>query len=332
MTVFGHRRRGFTLVELLVVIAIIGILVALLLPAVQAAREAARRSQCANNLKQYGLALHNYHDTYKTLPDGGQNWAHPHVGWQPRILPFAENAPLWDAAQEWGDKNFGQPYYNAPIPKPNNPGAVARQHQVSYSRCPSDPSDDNNDWAQTSYSGNLGAQWRNSATASCAPYNVGGNIANVGVHYENPGGQADHGNTLNPEELSGVFGRLIKGLRLAQINDGSSNVIMVGEIISNCNDHGTGWWDYNGMGNAHAGTAVPLNNFTTCPRSKKITHPGCENPNNWNLSWGFRSMHPGGAQFCFGDGSVTLLFENIDYRTYNFLGGRKDGNPVTRPN
>lgn len=84
--------RGFTLVELLVVIAIIGILIALLLPAVQAAREAARRAQCTNNLKQLGLGLQNYHDTYRVFPFGNQN----SYAWTVRLLPFIEQKPLWD--------------------------------------------------------------------------------------------------------------------------------------------------------------------------------------------------------------------------------------------
>ena len=100
------KRTGFTLVELLVVIAIIGILVALLLPAVQAAREAARRMSCGNNLKQYGVAIHNYHDTYKCLPPSGDwtampgdsqtLWNNPSLSWQARILPFAEQQAMYD--------------------------------------------------------------------------------------------------------------------------------------------------------------------------------------------------------------------------------------------
>ena len=85
-------RMAFTLIELLVVIAIIAVLIALLLPAVQQAREAARRSTCKNNLKQYGLGLHNYNDTSGMLPPGGANWGSPQIGWQPKILPFMDQS------------------------------------------------------------------------------------------------------------------------------------------------------------------------------------------------------------------------------------------------
>src|SRR5579859_7854071 len=93
------KRKGFTLIELLVVIAIIAVLVALLLPAVQQAREAARRSQCKNNLKQFGLALHNYHDAYKMFPPGGdaQSWGNSNwLNWQAKILPFIDQGPLYN--------------------------------------------------------------------------------------------------------------------------------------------------------------------------------------------------------------------------------------------
>ena len=97
-----HNPRGFTLIELLVVIAIIGVLIALLLPAVQAAREAARRAQCANNLKQIGLALHNYHDAHGVLPPGyvyQPGYATGGFGWASMILPYMEQTPLFNADQ-----------------------------------------------------------------------------------------------------------------------------------------------------------------------------------------------------------------------------------------
>src|SRR6266404_2334012 len=93
---FRTLRRAFTLIELLVVIAIIAVLIALLLPAVQQAREAARRSQCKNNLKQYGLALANYHDVYNQFANGGQNWPAPALGCQAPILPYIDQAPLFN--------------------------------------------------------------------------------------------------------------------------------------------------------------------------------------------------------------------------------------------
>ena len=121
----SHRKRGFTLVELLVVIAIIGILIALLLPAVQAAREAARRTQCTNNLKQFGLGMHNYHDTYKTFPYGHDNTGR-RVTWFPLILPFIEQQALHDEFDWVANSWFGA---QAPACNRDVPGA----------RCPSDP-------------------------------------------------------------------------------------------------------------------------------------------------------------------------------------------------
>jgi len=120
---FWKHRVGFTLVELLVVIAIIGILVALLLPAVQAAREAARRTQCTNNLKQLGLALHNYHDTYKSFPArgvfGAANTGPPmrayHHTWIEAILPFIEQQPLYDSVNH-NAPVWGQPIVGTAVP------------------------------------------------------------------------------------------------------------------------------------------------------------------------------------------------------------------------
>lgn len=311
------HRRAFTLVELLVVIAIIGILVALLLPAVQAAREAARRSQCSNNLKQFGLGIHNYADTYKGLiPPGGNNWGNPQTSWHVALLPFIEQSALYNQLPM---NNPAIDVSNYTLPS----GQWIRQIKLPYGRCPSDPSDEMyGNVFQMSYSGSLGSQHTPSANGSCNPY-VGNRIqANVGTD--------DHGNTTDGSRLSGVFGRLCPKMKLASATDGLSNTIFVGEVMAHCNDHYAGWPHYNAFNNAHASTVCPINDFTTCigASAGEIRHPSCTTQSNWNISWGFRSRHPGGAQFLLGDGSVVLLNQNINIVTYNALGGKADGVPI----
>jgi prepilin-type N-terminal cleavage/methylation domain-containing protein/prepilin-type processing-associated H-X9-DG protein len=329
--------RAFTLVELLVVIAIIGVLVALLLPAVQAAREAARRMSCSNNLKQYGLALHNSHDTFNKIPPGGNHawghWAAPAGGWQVRILPFTEQGNVFNQVK-WD-------ITGAEVRQQTVNGKPLRELVIPYARCPSDTgevmiSDDNNGRElhfQTNYSGSIGSQSLTSAGGGgCEPWQVwvrkrdgNGNVA------------WEHGNIWTNSDLSGVFSRkALDGLPMARISDGLSNTIFVGEILPECNDHTLGFWSFNGMGNAHASTIVPINNLTTCYTGNStqdagkpgVTHPNCVAKNNWNLSWGFRSRHPNGAQFLLGDGSVKFLSQTINMETYQRLGGRNDGQPI----
>jgi prepilin-type N-terminal cleavage/methylation domain-containing protein len=335
------RRCAFTLVELLVVIAIIGILVALLLPAVQAAREAARRMKCSNNLKQYGLALHNYHDTFNTLPPGGlwnvsaADWGAPAISWQARILPYIEQQTVYDQII----MNFG-PGTNYNLVGFNSIVNVAtqqrlRQTPMPYAMCPSDEGDAvlNNDWAQTSYSGSLGSQRTPSADGNCNPY-----MQIAGFHYEALPWNADHGNTWRKEDVSGVFGRMgFDGkMSFSALLDGTSQVILVGETLQRCHDHLGGLFHYNGMGNAHASTSVPVNTFTTCATSqadaqqRNYPFPQCWPKSNWNLSWGFRSRHKGGALFLLGDGSVQFISTQVDYLTYQYLGGRADGRAIQR--
>ena len=355
---FG-KRRGFTLVELLVVIAIIGVLVALLLPAVAAAREAARRIQCANQLKQYGLGIAEYHDIWNKLPNTNAvnspvftngNWGIYMPGWQVSILPQMEQQPLYDkvvwnwnpAAPGVDQDGDGSPDngFQSWVVGPN--GRVrARQIRTPYSLCPSDSSRDDPDWVITSYCGSLGSQATVSANGSCNPFYT------AGVHYELmaiPWGQGgyynpDHGNTWWSSNLSGIFNRLgtIGSLNFGAVRDGQSNVIFVGEVLEECTDHTGGWWYWNSVGNAHSSTSAPLNLFTTCagglqeaqarnyPYAGLNGQPDCTNRSNWNLSWGFRSRHPNGCQFVFGDGSVHFLSQNINYATYQRLGGRRDG-------
>jgi len=199
-----------------------------------------------------------------------------------------------------------------------------RKKNVPYAKCPSDASNINEaDWAHSSYSGSLGSQRTDSADGACNVF-----ITPV-VNYQSPGGDAGHGNDTNLRGISGMFGRILADSPgIKDITDGTSNTIMVGEILPACNDHRSGWWDYNGMGNAHASTSVPINTMTTCEvpyRRDNPPFPACRAMSNWNLSWGFRSGHVGGAQFLMGDGAVRFISENIDYRTYQNLGSRNDG-------
>jgi len=324
-----RRFAGFTLIELLVVIAIIAILIALLLPAVQQAREAARRSSCKNNLKQYGLALHNYHDTYNCFPPASNynqvlgTWNNYPVGWQVRILPFADQAPLYNEM----DFSAGGATGTAGVDKLLSNGKYLRQMEVPYSKCPSDasPSPDGN-WAQSSYGGSLGSQRTDSANGACQPY------ITAGVHYHNPNGSPGHGNTHEKRYIAGIFGRVLsERVAIQDITDGTTNTIIVGEILPACNDHTGGWWHFNGMANAHASTSVPINLMDTCTSPYQALNPrfpACTAKNNWNLSWGFRSAHVGGAQFLLCDGSVRFVSENIDYNTYQNIGTRNDGKVI----
>ncbi len=309
------RRRSwkwaFTLVELLVVIAIIGILIALLLPAVQAAREAARRTNCRNNLKQLGLALHNYHDIQGKFPSGSTN--NPGWIWSPGIqrkgsvlvalLPYFEQRPLYDQLDFRGD-------------------VVAQLAALGYGarelptlRCPSDPQRDPNT-GQTNYAPCIGAQAMPSQ-GGCSTYP--GNVFNTGP--------VGHGSTDNGMETSGCFSRYTFGANFADIKDGTSNTIAMGEIRWFCGDHHRGgWMNPNALWTA---TTAPIN-FPTCPGEGlgQSATMNCYHFANWMTSQGFKSSHPGGAQFVFADGSVQFLSETIDYMTYQRLGCRRDGLPV----
>lgn len=336
-----RKRVGFTLVELLVVIAIIGVLIALLLPAVQAAREAARRTTCANQLKQYGLGVHNYHDTFKVLPpanNGRTYWSsgtamherlNPRIGWHVRILPFTEQVPLYDRINM---RATDAKTKNIPLPKKQN--AQAREHQVPYSMCPDDDTEPYKttggvNIAQSSYGGNLGAQRVTGGGSPCEPYTT------VRTHYEEEHGRWTHGNTVRKSQISGVFGRYLFGpLKLAGIKDGTSNTFLAGETLVRCSNHNNGWWNWNTVTNAHTSVSAPLNILTTCVGSqdeaekRQYLHPECYQTNKHNLAWGFKSFHPAGSNFLMCDGSVQFINNDVNYKIYQAYGGRNDAQPV----
>ena len=336
------RRRAFTLIELLVVIAIIAILVALLLPAVQQAREAARRAQCKNNLKQIGVAMHNYHEVHNQFPGTffntngglGPTWSSGSRGsYMVRLLPFMDQEPMFNAMDfsmagaPWGAANFE----GARDPADN---VLFRFKTIPGLICPSDPMPERDGHSNKSnYAFSMGNQ-RMSALG------VGYGGVNGCTTY--PGnmfgtGGSNHGNSANPDNISGIASRFNWAARFRDIRDGTSNVIAAGEIRPNCGDHArNGWFHFNSLWIA---TTAPINYPILCVREPgwnagSYTMPdgtaatGCNHWRNWQTSQGFKSVHQGGAHFLLSDGATKFLSENIDYTTYQKLGCRRDGNVI----
>jgi len=159
------------------------------------------------------------------------------------------------------------------------------------------------------------------------PNNVFCQPATYGIPNPNP----SHGNSTNNADIKGLYNRIMARIRLTgDIQDGLSNTIMIGESLPGSHDHlaSNRWWGYND-GNAHCTTIIPINHLM--PNDPLINTTCLKQSNNWNVSWGFKSFHTGGANFVFADGSVKFLSQAIDHRTYQYLGGRSDGNPVTIP-
>lgn len=317
-----QARRGFTLIELLVVIAIIAVLVALLLPAVQQAREAARRSSCKNNLKQIGVALHNYHDTFNVLPPGyiargvaaADNAAAetgPGFAWGTMLLPMLEQAALYDSL------NFN---LNATHVDNIDSGRVI----INTMLCPSDP-------APTSFTVNDGS---NDYVLASANY--------VGVF--------GYGNvTMNPGQPTGkgAFYRN-SNTNLRDITDGTSNTMLVGErtyehdfvAALNATAANSTWYAaipgverLAGMSHAmmtDAQGSLVLGHVgqpaMTMPMAMMAMH---HTPNTTNHIVNFSSPHQGGIQFLMADGSVHFLSENVYYDTFRHLGERADGEVVS---
>jgi prepilin-type N-terminal cleavage/methylation domain-containing protein/prepilin-type processing-associated H-X9-DG protein len=287
MTSRNHHRLGFTLIELLVVIAIIAILIALLLPAVQAAREAARRVQCVNNLKQIGLGLHNYHDALGAFPMSyatrakfvdGQTDTAPGWGWAAMILPQLEQAPLFSAVN-----------MVLAVESPQN-ATVVRTAMAAYV-CPSDVTD--GPFPVVDPAGNTLATLTPSSYAAC----VGND-------------QTDSTTGLNNDGLgNGTMFRNSR-VRLADITDGSSQTILVGERAW-ANVEGV-WAGVVTNGTARRGPKNP------CPATGAIFYGAATlvqaHGNVLNTDTDpdgglddYSSLHPGGANFVFADGSVHFL-------------------------
>ena len=298
------KNRGFTLIELLVVIAIIAILIALLLPAVQQAREAARRSQCKNNLKQLGLATHNYHDSHNVFPishgDTGNSF-----GWRAMILynKINFNGNIVDAGNlEVAQTPLG--LFHCPSdPSANN---VSGGNQVWSNWCfpASCPAASRNNIAVTTYKGVDGRAYDQSLTASPMPH---------GMFDRRMGLQASGGGNslITPNRT----------MKMRDVLDGTSNVLFVGE-----NSPGFHAWSSWAAWHSPMTTAFPINHpFAVWGDAQTRISSGAH---GWIDGFAASSYHEGGAHFLMVDGSVHFFSENMDFLTYQQLGHPMDGLPV----
>jgi prepilin-type N-terminal cleavage/methylation domain-containing protein len=334
----GRRSRGFTLVELLVVIAIIGILIALLLPAVQAAREAARRMQCSNNLKQIGLALHNYHATYHCFPIGSRSGPVPPTNltgsnWRSAILPYLEQEPLYKRLNFVGGSFCGSSSSGYTASGGNE---VLLGLALDVYRCPSSTVDPQvnapgslNDLKcqMHHYVGISGAMPDPAGRPNVCKQSMRGVVCSTGL--------------LVPNEIRGV----------RHASDGTSNTLIVSEqsglvnlaVISS--NYGGGWC---GVGHGWyppytidslPGPAAPSDpnsapNFYHCGLTvvrwaiNSQTPTVCSSSQTYETNTILNSFHPGGVQGVLADGSVRLITENIDMETLRRLCAADDGKPL----
>jgi len=337
------RRRGFTLIELLVVIAIIAILIALLLPAVQQAREAARRTQCRNNLKQLGLALHNYHDNFSLLPNGNVassigGWG---ASWYMRILPYVDQSPLYNQLTFSGSHHGWTLSSAAGGSDPNagdRNGTALNGIRLNFALCPSSSLDPIRDAGggkritNAQYMGIMGATDGNGFTnpanrkANCCGC-CGGQQATA---------QISSGGVLVPLDAKGI----------KDINDGTTNVIMVGEhsnFIRNAAGqpvqvngiHGIlmGSPNLTRIEGAPGGMFERQFNLTTVRYPPNA--PAIDNNVNWpgigdnfGMNNPLNSTHTGGIHVLLGDGSVKFISDNINMQTLRWLCTRDDSNAV----
>jgi len=319
-----HPRHGFTLVELLVVIAIIGVMVGLLLPAVQAAREAARRMSCQNNLKQMGLALHNYHDTHRVFPPGVVNPRDPNpngangsgvpamgANWAAFILPYLEQQAHWEGVMtivqerpevvDW----YGHGVYV-------NRGITVGSQPLPAYTCPSHPSADH--------------QMANgTAMEHLGRGNYGANYGKGGYGRVHTGDGRVGGPMANNGKLS-----------MTDIRDGTSNTLMVSELkfrVTGANRHQDtrGTWAYGAMTasllTTRTGPNSPVPDGVWGCRSEPAEGMPCiqiGSPYTENYS-AARGYHPGGVLGTLADGSVNFYSESIALDIWQALGTRAGG-------
>ena len=308
-----NRKRGFTLIELLVVIAIIAILIALLLPAVQQAREAARRTQCKNNMKQLGLAFHNYHDVFLTFTNG----SHPtpsylgggyHMGWAVKLFPYLEQANRFSRMQSFSPNPTSElgPWRLATAP---HNGADPVWGPIPGLSCPSSPLGDRSP----------------DIIVAAAPHNRD----HGALHYRGCSGRVeDLANPTDPVTHQWANSGIIfphSNVRIGDVTDGTSNTILLGESSSS-----QGWSSamkvgWGGIQPWTWGMYWYVDNRRLTVDSKHIQFPINFKGSFGNNATPYTSTHAGGAQFTLADGSVRFISENVDLNMLKALGTRDKG-------
>ena len=316
---------GFTLVELLVVITIIGILIALLLPAVQAAREAARRMQCTNNLKQLGLAILNFESSYGELPIG---WiGEPDVNGSPKeymplvqILPFIEQSTL--------DDMFEYDYRFL-----NNVNRVPTRQQIPAYQCPSDNSA-GREWHHVPYDHYFSRS--NYAVCFGSDTMVRDSLGTIMcVAQRDPGADLDNDGAFRPN----------KARKIADFIDGTSNTVLASELCAGRADEAVGGTPYDCRGMwpwPNMGASTYTHRTTPNTSTADNMYPGeCVDDPEHNLPCGSsghsqdlhyaaaRSRHPGGVNALFGDGHVSFFSDTIDAAIWRWLAAMDDGNSIS---
>lgn len=347
MFILRHSRRGFTLVELLVVIAIIGILVGLLLPAVQAAREAARRMQCTNNLKQLALAVHNHHDTYRKFPYGRKYDRWDTYTWTQNILPYLEQVPIYTGYVTLPNTGYVTSYPGPNGPIGNNATLRNSRHAViSTMLCPSDGGPKPNEistneygFMRGNYRGNSGSgdMYGSQPTGfTTGPWGVGpfGVVANQSIDTPPASGFA-----------------AMSWVRMSNITDGTTNTALISEGLT---PNVTGWggpigsWIYGNMGGALYSHTLGPNSTSPdrpigpCPQNQGDSgyKPPCVSlgGNAWwtrsavGAHTAARSLHTGGVNIALADGSVRFYSNSVDTTLWRGLGTRAGGEVISLEN